>query len=140
MKKAQLMAQPFYYIFVIIVIALIFLFGFNIINKLQETQERTKFTEFKIDFSSKVEYIYALNAGSRLTYTLILPKDVKKVCFTYDLSNLKTKVELDSKYGNDFYVDKLIINNNYCIQAKNNKLDFALENKILDGKTIVQLL
>jgi len=142
MKKAQLMAHPFYYIFVIIVIALIFLFGFNIIQKLHETQERTKFFNFKTDLTSSVNSIYNLNPGSRNTYTLLLPKDAKRVCFKNLNSN--TEISSDSKYFFKFNVENLIPKNtqpnaNYCLQSINNKLTFALENKIINNKVMVEL-
>ena len=134
MKKAQLMAQPFYYIFVIIVIALIFIFGFRIINNLINLQEQSKFVQFKLDLENNVKYVYTLNPSSRVTYNLILPKDVNEVCF----KNFQeySKVYSASRNFQNFDVNNLIpIQDDYCIKTKDQKLSFTLENKIIDNKT-----
>ena len=61
MKKAQLMAHPFYYVFVLIVVVLILIFGMDIIGKLKNTQEKSKFVSFKIDFENNVDNVYLKN-------------------------------------------------------------------------------
>lgn len=139
MKKAQLMSQPFYYIFIIIVIALILIFGFNMINNLIKTQEKAKFIEFKTDFKSSVESVYVKNPGTKISFSLLLPKDAGKVCF--EKSQNTVKISSDSKYFASFNEDKLTHNkpNPYCIKAIGQKLNFILENKILNSKTYIEI-
>ena len=138
MKKAQLMSQPFYYIFIVIVIALVLIFGFNLINKLQNTQEKAKFIQFKTDFNQDINNVYLQNPGSRSSFSLLLPEDVKQVCFK--TNNLITKISSsESNYFQSFNVDNLV-SNNHCIKIINNRLSFTLENKIVNQKTIVEIL
>ena len=138
MKKAQLTAQPFYYIFIMIVIAMILVFGFRIINNLRETQEQTKFVQFKTDLQASVNSVYLKNPGTKISYSSLLPKDVKQVCFK-DFTTY-TEVSAKSEFFLTFQVDNLIPKfDNYCLQAKAGKLDFTLENKILNRETIVEI-
>lgn len=140
MKKAQLMSQPFYYIFIIIVIALIFLFGFNVITKLQYTQEKSKSILFKTDFQQAVNNVYSQNPGTKLFFSLQLPKDSKEICFQRFLTY--SKVSSDSRYFQSFDVNNLVHNNQentFCIKTKNEKLSFNLENKIMNDKTVVEI-
>ena len=133
MKKAQLMAHPLYYVFVLIVVVLILIFGMDIIGKLKNTQEKSKFVEFKIDFENNIDNVYLKNPGTKISYELSLPIDVKEVCF-----NDNGEVKASSEYFQTFYVDKLRTSVN-CITVKNNILKFTLENKIVDGETIVEI-
>ena len=139
MKKAQLMSQPFYYIFVIIVIAMILIFGFNLINNLIKTQEKAKFIQFKTDFKGSVENVYVQNPGTKISFSLLVPKDLNKVCF----EKIQNTVEVssDSEYFISFNEDRLTHNkqNPYCIKASGKKIGFSLENKILNSKTYIEI-
>ena len=138
MKKAELMSQPLYYVFVMIVIAMVLYFGFTVITKLGETKEKANFIQFKTDFQSSVSNIYSLNPGSKNSYSLLLPKDAKQVCFKKFADY--SKISSDSKYFQSFDVNNLVSNqNSYCIDIKNQKISFTLENKIFNGKTLVEI-
>ena len=140
MKKAQLMNHPFYYIFVVIVIALIFIFGFRMISNLIKLQEQGKFVEFKVELKKAVDNVYVQNPGTKISFLLTFPKDAKEVCF--EKFNTYSKLSSDSKYFISFNMDNLTHNkqNPYCIKIKNQQLSFALENKILNDKTVVEIL
>ena len=136
MKKAQLMSQPFYYIFIIIVIALILYFGFNLIGKLRETQERATWAEFKIDFEKDLENVLLKNPGTKITSTILVPKDATKVCFQEFTDN--DKVYSDSLFSTSFNVNNLIHDENpYCINVKSQRIEFTLENTILNNEKVV---
>ncbi len=133
------MAQPFYYIFIIIVIALILIFGYSTIKKLQETQERAKFIQFKSDLNNNINNVYLKNPSTKISFSLIVPKDAKQICF--DKISQSTKVSSNSKYFNDFNNNNLVhdLNNPYCINVKNEKISFTLENKVINDKTFVSV-
>ncbi len=136
MKKAQLMSQPFYYIFIIIVIALVLVFGYRMINNLLNLQEQSKFVQFREDFKKEVNDVYTKNPGTRISQELLIPKDLKEVCF----KQFQTYTKVSASPYNSFNVDSLIpLNDNYCLKVNNNKLSFTLENKILNQKTIVEV-
>ncbi len=139
MKKAQLMSQPFYYIFVVIVIALIFVFGFNIINNLIKAQEQSKFIQFKTDFNNIVDNVYSKSPGTKISSSLLLPKDAKKVCFNQFPDY--TRVSSDSIYSISFTNNNLVHNkdNPYCINVKAQEVTFTLENKVISDKSIVEI-
>lgn len=136
MKKRGIIGQPFIYIFMVIVIAFIFLFGFRMITKLGDLNEKTIYLTFKSDFEESVDGLYYKNAGSVLVFSkdsrnkpLMLPKDVEEVCF----ENSKVKLlPWDS-----FEVDNLI--GSSCIEVVNNQLSFKLENVVREGETFVQI-
>ena len=152
MKKRG-MSQVFYYIFMVIVISLIFLFGYQQIIRLQNLNEQAKFIQFKTDFQNSVNDIYYKNPGSTVTYSLvsankplILPKDVKKIC----LKNLNNKAEIkaESKYFINFTTDNLVPeqggnlkleNNEYCANIINSKFSFTLENRIVNRGTLIYI-
>ena len=153
MKKRGLMHIPFYYVFIAIVIALIFIFGYQQIIRLQNLNEQAKFIQFKTDFQSAVNNIYYKNPGSIIAYSLssankplILPGDVKKIC----LKNLNAQVEVkaNSKYFKAFTVNNLVAeqgnnlkleSNEYCNGIKNSQFSFILENKLINRETLVYI-
>ena len=136
MKKAELMSQPLYYIFIIIVIALILYFGFNLIGKLKDTQEKAVWIQFKTDFGSAVENVYSKNPGTRISNDLLVPKDSTKVCFQEFTDN--DKVYSDSLFSTSFNVNNLIHDENpYCINVKSQRIEFTLENTVLNNEKVV---
>jgi hypothetical protein len=146
-------SQVFYYIFAVIVISLIFLFGYQQIIRLQGLNEKANFAVFKNDFQDAVKNIYYKNPGSIITYSinsankpLILPKDVKKICFKKINNN--SEVKADSKYFITFVVDNLIPeqgvnlkleNNEYCSKITDSKFSFTLENKVINQQTLIYI-
>ena len=139
------MAEPFYYIFAMIVIALIFFLGFKFINNLQETQEQAKFVDFKLQFQKFVDEIYFKNEGTTIVYSksssnqpLLMPKDVKEVCFQEN--SIGTKIYAESNYFKEFNVKNLRPKeNNLCLKVLDGSLSFTLENKVVNQETIVEI-
>ena len=137
MKKKGIIGQPFIYIFMVIVIAFIFLFGFRMISNLGDLNEKTIYLTFKSDFGKSVDSLYYKNAGSVLFFDkdsrnkpLRLPKDVEEVCFVEN-----SKVKLPP--WDSFDVDNLT--GSGCIEVVDNQLSFKLENVVINGETFVQL-
>ena len=136
MKKRGVIGQPFIYIFAVIVIALVFMFGFKMITKLGDLNQQTVFLTFKSDLRKNVDEVYYKNVGTVLVFSkdsrnkpLLLPKEVEEVCF--EDSNV-TPYPLDY-----FTVDYLL--GNECIEAQNNELSFRLENVVIGGETYVEI-
>ena len=136
MKKAQMMSQPLYYVFILIVIALIFFFGFKMIKGVLDTQEQAKCVEFKIGLESYFNNIYALNPGTKISYELSVPKDATRVKFK-DENNGK-RISIDSGYcEQSFYLSDL--KGIREILVKKNKVSFTLENIIVSQKTVIKI-
>lgn len=140
MKKRGVIGQPFIYIFAIIVIALIFLFGFNMVKKLSDLNDRTVYLTFKNDFEKHIDNLYYKNEGSILVFDkfsrnkpLRLPGGVEQVCFEEGL------VKLNSVSYKDFNVNHLTVDNNFCINVEGNMLSFKLENIVINEETYVKV-
>src|SRR3989344_1153527 len=160
MKKAQLMAEPFTYIIIIILIALIFLFGFKVIGQIQDNKDLTLYATFRAQLTKEVTEISLKNQGSLLKYSedssfkrpLAVPQSVEYVCFKEEGYNPNLIPEsLDKSYlelgGNVFLlpenseyppfdINLNLVKNPLCIQIRNNFLSFTLENK---GNGIVEI-
>jgi hypothetical protein len=93
-RQAQLMSQPFFYIFAVIVIALIFIFGFNYIEKILKLGCEVEVIDFNNDIQSKINEISSLSFGSSYECSLVthpgqtesrcelvLPSNIKGICF-----------------------------------------------------------
>ena len=143
-KKGQL-DQPFLYIFAIVVIAFILLFGLKYIGKTEELAEKAAYTQFKADFQDATFRVYNKNPGTLLTFSpastnkpLKLPAAIKDVCF--QVAGSKTKIILNHPEYPDFSIQYLQSSrNNLCIPALNHQLSFTLENKLVNKETIVEL-
>ncbi len=81
MKKADLMAQPFIFIFIAFIAVLVLVFGvqqiINIKNLGEETQIKEQISKVKAD----IVEIYDLSYGTSQKYAYTFPKYVKKLCF-----------------------------------------------------------
>lgn len=106
MKKGQLLSQPFFYIFALIVIALLLIFGFTYIRKLMNTGCGVESISFISDIQTKVNEIYSLSYGSSYECALtrvagktnnkceiVMPDNVDGICFvdttkSYDPANI----------------------------------------------------
>ena len=87
------MSQPFVYIFAIIVIGLILVFGFKYIGKVLKTGCQVETISFTRDLQSEVNQIKALSYGSSAQCSfsrggntgtsceIILPDNVETICF-----------------------------------------------------------
>jgi len=136
MKKG-IASQVFIYIFVMIVIAMILLFGFRQVANLRNLSEKSVYVSFKTDFSKAVSDAYYLNKGSVLVFDkssrnkpLNVPKEARRVCFDGGVVNFNSEIY------EEFIVDHL--QGNGCINILNGKLSFRLEN-IYDGEVKVKI-
>jgi len=135
MKKRGQLDQPFVYIFILLVIALIVIFGIQKINDVNEVKEKATYIKFQSDFQDAITNVFNKNEGTLLSYVkgsrnqpLLLPKDIKEICFEQQAA--RTKVIPDNLKYNDFTVDNLLPEeNNFCIPAVSNTFSFKLEHK-----------
>ena len=110
-KKGQLLEKPFIFIFTLIVGALIFIFGFYLINNLIKTSNCAQIGLFVDDLKSNVERYYSFDAGSSTEINLNLPKNIKNVCF----------------YSRDDYINRAIFDEvNQGLYDSINNLDYNL--------------
>ena len=94
MKKGQLLSQPFIYIFAIIVIGLILIFGFRYVGKLLKVGCQVETLGFSQDIQAKVNELVSLSYGSSFECALVrasgqsghdcefvIPDNVAGICF-----------------------------------------------------------
>ncbi len=94
MKRGQLLSQPLYYIFAIVVIGLILIFGFRYVGKLLKTGCEVEVLDFVSEVRNKVNQLASLSYGSSFECSIVrisgqsesscelaLPSDVKGICF-----------------------------------------------------------
>lgn len=156
-KKSQLLAQPFTYIFMLVVISMIVGFGFYLIWKTDTFAKQVDTVKFKNDFSKKVQEINLLSPGSGELFETSIPSGIETICFVdlttggnlkIDFVDIKQDVSLDltaSRKENNVYfqmdattqekVTPLKISkmkpaqNPLCFTITNGKLKVGLENK-----------
>jgi hypothetical protein len=110
-KKGQLLERPFIFIFILIVGALTFAFGFFLINNLIKTSNCAQIGLFVNDIRSNVERYYSFDVGSSTEVNLKLPKNIKNVCF----------------YSRDEYINRDIFDEiNQGLYDSINTLDYNL--------------
>ncbi len=80
-QKAQLLGQPFIYIFAIIVAALILAFGVRMTLKLKDTGEYVRLIDFKNELEKNVNVYYSFDAGSNDFFQVSLPPSLRYACF-----------------------------------------------------------
>lgn len=145
MKKRGILSLPFVYIFMIIVIAFILLFGFNIIGKLNKFKEKTIYLTFEEDLRKEAENMYNMNKGSLATYSfnsknkpLQVPKEIKEVCVD------NNKIILNNINYEDFEIENLRSYDNgfneLCVDTKNRFFQFRLKNDVIDNNVYVLLM
>lgn len=84
-KKAEIESQIFIYIFALIVISLILVFGIKAINSFRKDTEKISSVNFQVDMKSLIANI-ASQYGSIEIADISLPKDYRKVCFVDDMT------------------------------------------------------
>lgn len=143
MKKRGQLDQPFVFIFAIVAIGLIVLFGLKYIGKTNELTEKAKYAQFKLDLQAAATNVYNKNPGTLLTFSpassnkpLTLPAGIPELCFQVAGGN--TKVILASAKYPDFTIRNLQpARNNLCISTRNQQFSFTLENKLSNKETLV---
>lgn len=112
MKKGQLLSQPFIFIFYLVVIAMILVFGVKVFSYLRCYDDRVEYHDFITRFESKISTIDNDAVGSNLGLSeLLLPGDVEEICFfdseNYYVEGLDEKVRSDDL--RDYMENKLSI-------------------------------
>lgn len=79
-KKAQLLTQPLFLIFAMIIGALILFFGYNAIVSLSSTAGATVLKDWTNELSLSVEEATYLDVGSSSTLNIELPEKIKYFC------------------------------------------------------------
>jgi len=115
MKRGQLLSQPFFYIFMIIVIGLIIVFGFSMIKRLMGTACQVENNQFVYDLQDDIDEINSLFPGSSkecavigsvrqsdLECKLIMPSGIGGFCFANGLETSDY-----SKVKNEYIKDEL---------------------------------
>src|SRR3989338_7479185 len=107
MKRGQLLSQPFFYIFAIIVIGLILIFGFNYIAKILKTGCEVETLDFVGDVRAEVNQLRALSFGSSFECTFtsiggsenrcefIFPSNVEGICFVDTTKSQYEKIKFE---------------------------------------------
>ena len=110
-KKGQLLERPFIFIFTLIVGAMVFAFGFYLINNLIKTSNCSQIGLFANDLKNNVERYYSFDIGSSTEVTLKLPKNIQQVCF----------------YSKDGYINREVLDKiNPGLYESINNLDYNL--------------
>ena len=142
-KKSGQLDQPFVYIFVLVVLAFVVLFGVKYIGKTNELGDQASYLQFKSGMKDAASMVYTKNPGTFLTFSrtsankpLTLPKGIKEACFQ-DLG-VKSKILLNSNKYADFTITSLSpAEQALCIPIQNQQLSFSLENKVINQETFV---
>jgi hypothetical protein len=96
MKKAQLFSQPFIYIFIIFVIALLLIFGGRLISRLVNVQGDVEFNTFVSKLDKQIDDIYNLDYGSSVSLgNVVVPSKIKEICFLNLDREINYRVEDD---------------------------------------------
>ena len=82
-KKGQIPSQVFMYVFALLVISLVLLFGITAINDFIDRTDRIELVKFKSDIKSEIQTI-STEYGSVINPSLTLSKRFKRVCFADD--------------------------------------------------------
>ena len=147
MRKSQLYGQIFIYILTITFVAIILLYGYNSIKRLQTTAEKVACIKFKNDLQKSIETIQS-DFGSVRKEELELCSNYKKACFvkSFPVINkfsitadpiikdslssetgnnvfLADNVAKEAFYGGNISVDPDVL----CIDAINNRIILRLE-------------
>ena len=81
MKKGNLMSEPFTYIFIVMIIALIAFFGFKYVKDLTSFGCEVEAKKFVLDFKDKIDNMMSFSSGSKTKELMYVPKGVVGICF-----------------------------------------------------------
>ena len=82
MEKRGQTQQVFIFIFAAVVIALLFLFGSNLVVKVVNFGKDVETEKFIQDLKQQIELVNSYNIGSSVSFKDIqIPKQVKEICF-----------------------------------------------------------
>ena len=143
--KAQMVGQIFVYILAVILVAFILIYGYNAVQTFKTRAEQVSYIKFKTDMESTIKSISS-DYGSIKKAEFLVPSGYREVCFI-DLDNpivppghpiIKDSVESGVKENiflvreaaeESFYVGKIEVAGNSCIEVKAGKIKVQLEGK-----------
>lgn len=115
MKKAQIQSQIFIYIFGIVVISLILIFGIKAIKDFSKDTEAVSLVSFENDLVSYADST-ASEYNSVKKIEIMLPKIFNQVCFTDEFTN-ESQISTDYPLIKDELKDGT--SNNVFVKSKN---------------------
>src|SRR3989344_6662430 len=116
MKNGQMLSQPFTYIFAIVIIALIFLFGFQMIGKLKSTTCNVDNIKFISSMENEIERVYSQGfvgssnlcalvprvRASDAPCEIIMPTGIEGICLLYSSMPIEENKIPFKKFADDF--------------------------------------
>ena len=149
MKKGQMLSQPFIFIFYLVVIAMILVFGVKVFSYLRCYDDRVEYHDFITRFESKISTIDNDAVGSNIGLSeLMIPSDVDEICFfnyTRDYNNeldegvlsddLRAWMKIKLEAGDEDNV--YIYSPKSCgdLELKSEKIDIILEDNFCEDLT-----
>ena len=150
-KSGQLLERPFIIIFVMVVAAMVFIFGFYLINNLLKAGTCSQLGLAVDDLKKEVNRYYNFDTGSSTKFKLKLPSKIEYACFKntgeeanrFELDKVDKRlypVLKDSKYNvifvpinycrsSFFKIDKLMVSEGTLCVLNSGGIDLTLENK-----------
>lgn len=80
-KRGQLLSEPFFWIFALVVLAVIFVAGYVAINHVLEAKELVEYRVLKEDIESRVDDIYSSGSGTMNAKGILVPSNIRAICF-----------------------------------------------------------
>ena len=128
MRKRGQLNQVFVFIFIAVVIALLFLFGSNLIVKVFHFGKDVETEKFIQDLKQQIELVHTYNLGSKISLDKIkVPKQVREICF----ENKKIIVKTEKKDREEKIV--FLMSSLGCV----NTLEGVIAEKKIIGETFV---
>ncbi len=137
------MSWPIMAIFILVVIALIVIFGFYVVKNVLNLGNKVDYVDFYNSLKDNVDTVYYLDKGSVKSISLITPKNIEHICVVDHDENINfTKLPRDkefikiSKDKNVFYIaypsKKLYVNAVYIknLKPKENPECFRIINRL----------
>lgn len=163
MKKG-VAEQVFIYIFALIVMALVLVFGFRSILDIKEKAELTEISKFISNLKDLINTYYNFDVGSSKEIKLNAPSKVNEICFVNPKQEIKGKIsdaffyetlKENTKYNvyilpldaypepaPDFIIEHLEVNeknNPLCIKTKDGILKAIIETKAKEKYVYVEM-
>lgn len=103
MRKAQILSTPIIFIFILVVSALILIFGIKAVLNLQERAETIQLITSIDNLKDTVETYYSFVEGSNKQIDISFPADIKYICIVDKSSTIPENIK---KY--DPYIEEYI--------------------------------
>ena len=110
-KRGQIQSQVFIYILSIIIISMIFLFGYRSINYILHRADQVELAELKIDLAEAID---RLGYDSSTNVDLVLPGKFTKICFA-DIDKYRSDPFCNGRFQGspktDYIIDDAVTSN-----------------------------